>query len=141
MDHSHLGAEIFAILLVALALSCSILPAQTFKVGSLQVPPGQMQSGFLTVPRGMDGETQIPVTVINGAARGPALAVIAGNHGYEYPPILATQRLLSRIEPQKLKGRVVIVHVANLPSFMKRTIYYSPIDGKNLNRVYPGNID
>jgi hypothetical protein len=34
-----------------------------------------------------------------------------------------------------------MVHVANLPSFQKRTIYYSPIDGKNLNRVYPGRAD
>jgi predicted deacylase len=30
------------------------------------------------------------------------------------------------------------VHVANLPSFQGRTVYYSPVDGKNLNRVYPG---
>jgi len=34
---------------------------------------------------------------------------------------------------------VVIVHVANMPSFLGRTIYYSPVDGKNLNRVYPGD--
>jgi predicted deacylase len=28
-----------------------------------------------------------------------------------------------------------------MPSFLGRTIYYSPIDGKNLNRVYPGKAD
>jgi len=28
-----------------------------------------------------------------------------------------------------------------MPSFLGRTIYYSPIDGKNLNRVYPGKPD
>jgi predicted deacylase len=28
-----------------------------------------------------------------------------------------------------------------MPSFLKRTIYYSPVDGKNLNRVYPGKAD
>jgi predicted deacylase len=141
MKNTRFGAKLFSILLLTLALSCSLLPAQSFQVGSLQVPPGQMRSGFLAVPSGPDGETRIPVTVINGAARGPALAVIAGNHGYEYPPILAAQRLASAISPQNLKGRVVIVHVANMPSFLKRTIYYSPIDGKNLNRVYPGKID
>jgi len=31
--------------------------------------------------------------------------------------------------------------VANVPSFLKRTIYYGPVDGKNLNRVYPGKVD
>ena len=28
-----------------------------------------------------------------------------------------------------------------MPSFLGRTIYYSPVDGKNLNRVYPGKQD
>jgi hypothetical protein len=28
-----------------------------------------------------------------------------------------------------------------MPSFLARTIYYSPADGKNLNRVYPGKAD
>ena len=39
------------------------------------------------------------------------------------------------------RGTVILVHIANLPSFLGRTIYYSPIDGKNLNRVYPGKAD
>ncbi|MGD8678774.1 MAG: succinylglutamate desuccinylase/aspartoacylase family protein, partial [Lysobacterales bacterium] len=29
-------------------------------------------------------------------------------------------------------------HIANPPSFYGRTIYRSPVDGKNLNRVFPG---
>jgi hypothetical protein len=141
MKKSCLSEKLFAIPLVALALSCGVVPAQTFQVGSLQVPPGQMRSGFLAVPSGPDGQTQIPVTIINGVAPGPALAVIAGIHGYEYPPVLAAQRLAASITPQKLRGRVIIVQVANMPSFLKRTVYYSPIDGQNLNRVFPGKKD
>jgi predicted deacylase len=79
--------------------------------------------------------------VIHGSAPGPTLAVIAGNHGYEYPPIVASQRLLAKIDPGKLRGTVILVHVTNLPSFLKRTVYYSPIDRENLNRVYPGRLD
>jgi len=45
------------------------------------------------------------------------------------------------IDPAAMRGTVLIVHVANMPSFLGRTIYYSPIDGKNLNRVYPGKAD
>jgi predicted deacylase len=141
MNHNYPGAKACSILLAALALSCGVLPAQTFQVGSIQVQPGQARSGYLPVPSGPDGDTRIPVTVINGASRGPALAIIAGNHGYEYPPILAAQRLAASIAPQTLRGRMVIVHIANMPSFLKRTIYYSPIDQQNLNRVYPGKID
>ena len=141
MNIQRFRPTLLVILIAASALSCGALPAQTFQIGTLQVPPGEMKSGFLDVPGGADGRWQIPLTVINGAAPGPALAVIAGTHGYEYPPILAAQRLLTVLVPQKLKGRVIIVQVANLPSFLKRTVYYSPIDGKNLNRVYPGKKD
>jgi hypothetical protein len=34
-----------------------------------------------------------------------------------------------------------MVHVANMPSYLARTIYYSPVDNKNLNRVFPGRAD
>jgi len=56
-------------------------------------------------------------------------------------PIVALQRVRASLDPATLKGTVLIVHVANMPSFLKRTIYYSPVDGKNLNRVYPGKAD
>jgi hypothetical protein len=36
---------------------------------------------------------------------------------------------------------VILVHVANMPSYLGRTIYYSPADGKNLNRAFPGKAD
>jgi hypothetical protein len=79
--------------------------------------------------------------VIHGARPGPVLGLIAGNHGYEYPPVLALQRLRARLKPEELSGSVILVHVANMPSFLGRTIYYSPVDRKNLNRVYPGKKD
>ncbi len=114
---------------------------ESFRVGTITVPSGEMRSGFLAIPQGPDGDAPIPVTVFNGAETGPALALIAGTHGYEYPPILASQRLIGRIDPKLLKGRLILVHVANMPSFLKRTVYYSPVDGKNLNRVFPGRRD
>lgn len=83
------------------------------------------------------GFTTIPITVIKGPKPGPVLALIAGIHGYEYPPILALQRL----RVKKLAGTLMIVHVANMPSFLGRTVYFSPLDGKNLNRVFPGKAD
>lgn len=83
----------------------------------------------------------IPITTITGAKPGTALALIAGNHGYEYPPILALQRLRDQIDAATLAGTVIMVHVANMPSFLGRTVYFSPADGKNLNRVYPGRAD
>jgi hypothetical protein len=98
-----------------------------------------MASGILDL-----GTSTIPITVFNGKQPGPVLGLVAGNHGYEYPPILALQMLrphIGRMTPRKLSGAVIMVHVANMPSFLGRTVYFSPLDQKNLNRVYPGNPD
>jgi predicted deacylase len=83
------------------------------------------------------GFTTIPITVYKGSKPGPVLALTAGIHGYEYPPILALQRL----QIKKLAGTLIVVHIANMPSFLGRTVYFSPLDGKNLNRVFPGRAD
>jgi hypothetical protein len=96
---------------------------------------------MIEVPAGIDAGTQIPLTTIAGARPGPVLALIAGNHGYEYPPVLALEKLRARIDAAELSGTVMMVHVANMPSFLGRTVYFSPVDGKNLNRVYPGRRD
>jgi len=110
----------------------------TLAVGSATAAPGKLASGWIEVPDGVDPGTRIPVTVANGATAGPVLALIAGTHGSEYTSILALQRLRSQLEPTRMRGAAILVHMANPPSFYGRRIYYSP-DGKNLNRVYPGN--
>jgi len=110
-------------------------------IGSATARPGQATSGFIEVPAGVDTATRIPITIVRGAQSGPTLALIAGTHGSEVAPIIALQRVRTMIDPAALRGTVLIVHVANMPSFLGRTIYYSPIDRKNLNRVYPGKPD
>ena len=111
-------------------------------VGTVSVAPGTAATGTLTVPAGAgDSGTTIPFSVIHGAAPGPVLALVAGTHGSEYVPIIALQRLRTAITPTTLRGTVIMVHVANMPSFLGRTVYYSPVDGQNLNRVFPGKID
>jgi predicted deacylase len=100
---------------------------------------GERASGFLEVPAAADSGTRIPITIVRGSAVGPTLALIGGTHGSEVAPILALQRVRAMVDPRQLKGTLLIVHVANMPSFLGRTIYYSPIDRKNLNRVYPGD--
>ncbi len=127
--------------LVLLTATAEAAARGPFRVGTVEADPGKSASGFLVVPDGVDKGTQIPVTVIHGANDGPILALIAGTHGYEYAPIIALQVLRSQIDPHELSGTVILVHVANMPSFLGRTIYYSPVDGKNLNRVYPGKAD
>jgi predicted deacylase len=110
-----------------------------FIIGPLKVLSGQSVSGFLEVPARDGLGTSIPVTVIRGSKEGKTLGLVAGVHGFEYPPILALYRLKGMLDPRELSGTLILVHVANLPSFQKRTIYYNPYDWKNLNRVFPGD--
>ena len=110
-----------------------------FVVGDIVVETGEMKSGYLPVPEKDGIGTSIPVTVINGSRPGKVLALVAGVHGYEYPPILSLYRLKNTMDPSSLSGTLILVHIANLQSFQKRIIYYNPYDWKNLNRVFPGD--
>ena len=125
-------------IIVALA---ALQQATPLAVGPVTARPGERASGFLEVPAAADSGTRIPITVLRGARPGPVVALIAGTHGVEVAPIVALQRARAAIDPARLSGTVLMVHVANLPSFLRRTVYYSPVDGKNLNRVYPGRAD
>jgi predicted deacylase len=125
------------------AAACARTEAQApLVIGGITAAPGQRASGTLDIPaRAGDGGTTIPFTILRGTAAGPVLALVAGTHGAEYVPIIALQKLREAIDPAKLRGTIIMVHVANMPSFLSRTVYYSPADGKNLNRVYPGKKD
>lgn len=114
---------------------------RTLTVGSAAGRAGEKASGFIDVPDGVDPGTRIPVTVVTGKKEGPILALVAGVHGSEPSPILALQRVRDELDPAALTGTVIIVQIANVPSFVHRTIYRGPWDQKNLNRVFPGKPD
>lgn len=84
--------------------------------------------------------TQIPLIVVKGVREGPTLLVTAGVHGAEYASIEAANRLV-QIDPQTVSGTLIVLPIVNQPSFAARSIYINPLDGKNLNRVFPGKAD
>jgi predicted deacylase len=110
-------------------------------IGSAVGRSGEKVAGFIPVPDAADPGCAIPVTVVTGAKDGPVLALVAGTHGSEPSPIVALQRVRAELDPGELAGTVIIVQIANVPSFQQRTIYRGPWDQKNLNRVYPGKPD
>ena len=124
-----------------LAASATAQAGDLAQLGPLKAATGEAISGYLVVPARGDDGAQIPVSLVRGAAPGPVLALVAGTHGYEYPGITALQRLRQLVDPRALRGTLILVHIANPPSFYGRTIYTSPADGKNLNRVFPGRPD
>lgn len=135
----RVSAFALALVLAAPAIASA---QQPFTVAGITAAPGTAASGTIPIAaRSGDEGTSLPISIVNGARPGPVLGLIAGVHGQEYTPILALQRLRAAIDPKTLSGTVIMVHVANMPSYLARTIYYSPVDGKNLNRVFPGKAD
>lgn len=124
-----------------LTFGSSFVGAQdVLRVGDAVATRGTKVTGAIRIPDGVDRGLSIPVSVAHGKEPGKVLALVAGTHGYEYTSILALQRLLPQLDPTKMKGSVILVHMANPETFYGRRIYTSS-DGKNLNRVYPGKKD
>jgi predicted deacylase len=80
-----------------------------------------------------------PVIEVVGSADGPVLLVTAGVHGCEYSSIEAARRFAATLDSDRLAGRVVVLPVVNVPAFWGRTPFVVPVDGKNLNRCFPGD--
>jgi hypothetical protein len=129
-----------AVLAVTLLAAATASAQGPLTVGTATARPGEAASGVISVPDGSDPGAQIPVSVVNGAKPGPVLALVAGTHGYEYTSIVALPRVLAKLDPKRMAGAVILVHMANPPAFYERRIYRN-VDGKNLNRVYPGKAD
>ncbi len=84
---------------------------------------------------------RIPVGVAKGITGGPCLAVIGGVHGTEYAAQEATVEFWNEIDPDALTGSVRVVLCADNAALEGHSAYVNPIDGKNLNRVWPGDAE
>ena len=84
-------------------------------------------------------ELHVPHVIICGNEEGPTVLITAGIHNSEYVGIQAAIELSNELQPDHLKGNVVIVPLANRSGFENRTMSMVYEDGKNLNRVFPGD--
>jgi predicted deacylase len=110
----------------------------TLEVGSLGAEPGEKRYGV--VEFSVQGEPyRLPLWLIHGNEPGPTLVVTGGVHAAEYASIAAALDLGQSLDPKGLCGRVIVVPVVNMPGFAARSIYVCPLDGKNPNRVFPGD--
>ncbi len=111
---------------------------EILKLGILSANPGEKCFGINEFP--VDGRPyRLHMWLINGSAEGPTLVVSAGVHGAEYASVAAALKLGQSLDAMDLRGQVIVVPVMNMSSFRARSIYVCPLDGKNLNRVFPGH--
>lgn len=109
---------------------------QEITFGGLTVAAGEKASGFAAV---LDTDFLMPITVLNGAEEGKTVVITSGIHGGEYPCIETAIELAQEIDPKTLSGQLVIFHPVNFSAFFARASYVVPEDGKNINRLFPGN--
>ena len=102
--------------------------------------PGK-QFGFLRVPNSNNdsawGAVAIPIVVIKNGS-GPTLLLTAGTHGDEYEGQIALHDLTRELDPVTVQGRVIILPAHHFPACMAGT-RTSPIDGRDINRTFPGD--
>ena len=105
------------------------LDAPGKRFGHVRVPHSTHESAY--------GWIAIPIAVIRGG-EGPDVLLTAGNHGDEFEGQITLLKLMRALEPAAVRGRVIIIPRLNLPAAAagRRT---SPIDGGNLNRLFPGD--
>lgn len=71
------------------------------------------------------------------AGDGPTLGLSAGLHGDEHVSTEILYRFLEQLDLTRLRGRLLIVPVAN-PLAYEAVTRHTPLDMQNLNRVFPG---
>lgn len=99
--------------------------------GTFRVPNSRNDSAW--------GTLVVPLTCIRNGD-GPTVLFTAGNHGDEYEGQAALLNLARGLEAAEVQGRVFILPHLNLPA-VQGAQRVSPIDGKNMNRIFPGKWD
>jgi predicted deacylase len=112
-----------------------------YTVGGLTAQAGSQVRGRCEVPLGAAGTVSLPVAITHGPERGPVLAVTAGIHGGEYVPMIGVRDFVRDLDPSVLRGTVVACLQSSPVAFERRSAFVNPLDGRNLNRTFPGDPD
>jgi predicted deacylase len=102
---------------------------------------GQKVSVVVNVVERFDGTSiGFPMSIVNGEKEGPKFWLMAGVHGGEVGGIEAAIRLVRDCAPNGMKGTLIVVPIANVTAFEANS-RVSPLDGKDLNRSFPGDAE
>ena len=107
-------------------------------LGNFTVHQGESVSGFLKLE---DGEFEFPATIIRGDRPGKTVLITAGIHPGEYVGIEAAVELGRELRPEKIDGTVIIIKVISKEEFEQRKGSAGMTGGRNLYRLFPGNMD
>lgn len=133
-------SKILSLLLVLAAIS-SVIAQNRFQDSFKAHAPSSKEQMRIEFQDNFGNTGHLPIAILKGKTDGPVFTIVAGVHGYEYPPIVAAQALMKEIDLDQLKGTLIVVPIANIASFFTRTPFINPQDQKNLNNAFPGKAD
>lgn len=89
------------------------------------------------------GYSLVPLTVINGLRPAgspvpPGVAAFGGTHGNEWEGQVAIKRLCADLDASEMSGRVILMPQLS-ESACAANHRFSPLDGINMNRAFPGD--
>ncbi len=112
--------------------------ASSYTLGDLTAQAGSQVRGNCLVSPGAS-TVSLPVVITHGSEPGPVLAITAGIHGGEYVPMVAVRQFVRDLDPALMRGTIVACLQSSPIAFQQRMAFVNPLDGKNLNRSFPGD--
>lgn len=100
----------------------------------LHVAPGAIWRGWWAVEQ--FNLPALPILAAHGMHDGPTVVITGAVHGDEYEGTAAIHRLFNELDPTAFAGRVIGLPIVN-PSAWRARSRSSPLDGIDLNRVFP----
>jgi uncharacterized protein len=110
----------------------------SYPLGDLVAQAGSQVRGNCLVSLG-PSTVSLPVVITHGSMPGPVLAITAGIHGGEYVPMVAVRQFVRDLDPALMRGTIVVCLQSSPVAFQQRMAFVNPLDGKNLNRSFPGD--
>jgi len=130
------------VLSVATSIAPAVVAAETDWSNPMQllgrdIAPGS-RSKFPFIPdRSYEASyLNMPVFVARGLEPGPTLCLTAGVHGDELNGVEVARRAFAEIDPQELRGTLIVLPAINAEGVRGGKRYLS--DGRDLNRAFPG---
>lgn len=80
----------------------------------------------------------LPIHTIEGSSDGPTVGISASIHGDEIIGVEVIRQLMEILKNEKISGKILLLPVANPLAFESLT-RFTPVDGNNLNRLFPGD--
>lgn len=98
-------------------------------------------SGYIVVESNLDdrNEFRVPIYLFKNG-RGPTVLFTGAIHGDEYEGPIALTKIVRTIDINCVQGRIIIIPFLNVPA-VHAAVRCSPLDGKDLNRSFPGHPD